>query len=86
MLSLLVDAVLKFPAPSWATPAAIVATSVPFIIPLTATLYVLGPPVRTTVLVPPAVPLIVTPELMNPVTGSLKTAVKLIGDALVGSA
>src|SRR5437667_11365927 len=39
-----------------------------------------------TVLVPPAVPLIVTPAPVKPLTGSLKTAVKLIGEALVGSA
>src|SRR2546426_4065324 len=54
--------------------------------PLTATVYVVGPPVTATVLVPPAVPPIVTPALVKPVTGSLKAAVKLIGEALVGSA
>src|SRR5437762_4502809 len=35
---------------------------------------------------PPAVPLSVMPALLKPLTGSLKTAVKLIGEALVGSA
>jgi hypothetical protein len=47
---------------------------------------VLGPPLTVTVLVPPAVPLIVTPAPLKPLTGLLKTAVKLIGEALVGSA
>src|SRR5258707_4532943 len=42
--------------------------------------------VTTTVLVPPAVPLIVTSPLVKPVTDSLKTTLKLIGLALVGSA
>ena len=42
--------------------------------------------VVTTVLEPPAVPVIVTSLPMNPVTGSLKTAVKWIGELLVGSA
>src|SRR5438046_10110148 len=46
----------------------------------------LGPPLTVTVLVPPAVPLIVTPAPLKPLTGSLKTAVKLIGELLVGSA
>ena len=37
-------------------------------------------------MVPPAVPPIVTSALVNPLTASLKTTVKLIGEALVGSA
>ena len=41
--------------------------------------------VMVTVFVPPAVPLIVTSPLAKPVTGSLNTAVNLIGDVLVGS-
>src|SRR5947207_14194809 len=45
-----------------------------------------GPPVAAAVLVPPAVPLSVTPALLKPLTGSLNTAVKLIGELLVGSA
>src|SRR5438094_701983 len=45
-----------------------------------------GPPLTVAVLVPPAVPLMVTPALVKPLTGSLKTAVKLIGELLVGSA
>src|SRR6266480_1315455 len=47
---------------------------------------VLGPPVTVTVLVPPAVPLSVTPAPVKPLTGLLNTAVKLIGKLLVGSA
>src|SRR5947207_1601382 len=45
-----------------------------------------GPPVTVTVLVPPAVPLMVTPAPVKPLTGLLNTAVKLIGEVLVGSA
>jgi hypothetical protein len=43
-------------------------------------------PVTVTVFVPPAVPLIVTPLELKPVTAALNTAVKWIGDVLVGSA
>src|SRR5207247_205035 len=43
------------------------------------------PPLTVTVLVPPAVPPIVTSVPVKPLTGSLNTAVKLIGGALVGS-
>ena len=46
----------------------------------------LGPPEIVTVLVPPAVPLIVTSAAVKPLTASLNTAVKLIGEAEVGSA
>src|SRR5947208_542293 len=53
---------------------------------LGARVEVLGRPVTVTVLVPPAVPLIVTSVPVKPLTGSLNTAVKLIGEALVGSA
>src|SRR5947208_1252001 len=45
-----------------------------------------GPPLTVAVLVPPAVPLSVTPAPVKPLTGLLNTAVKLIGGALVGSA
>src|SRR5947208_4679450 len=45
-----------------------------------------GPPLTVAVLVPPAVPLSVTPAPVKPLTGLLNTAVKLIGEALVGSA
>ena len=46
----------------------------------------LGPPLTVTVLLPPAVPLSVTPVPVKPLTGSLNTTVKLIGAALAGSA
>src|SRR5437762_236371 len=45
-----------------------------------------GPPLTVAVLVPPAVPLMVTPAPVKPLTGLLNTAVKLIGELLVGSA
>src|SRR6266480_1818778 len=67
LLSVLVEAVLRLPAASCATPTAMLAITV-------------------TVLVPPAVPLMVTPAPLKPLTGSLNTAVKLIGELLVGSA
>ena len=78
--------VSKAACASSGTPAAIVATTEPSVMPLTATLYVVGPPVTATLLVPPAVPLIVTLAAVKSVTASLKTTVKLIGDAPVGSA
>src|SRR6185369_5279460 len=86
VLSVLVEAALTLPAASFAAPAAMFAITVPSVIPLTATLYVLGPPVTVTVLVPPAVPLIVTSLLAKPLTGSLNTTVKSIGEVLAGSA
>ena len=56
------------------------------VMPLTATLNVVGPPVINAVSIPPAVlPVkLISPE-SNPVTAELKTAVKLIGETLVGS-
>src|SRR5687767_4767406 len=86
LLSVLVDAVLLLPAASCAAPAAMVAITVPLVVmPLTATVYVLGPPLTVAVLLPPAVPPMATSEALKPLTGSLKTAVKLIGLAPVGS-
>ena len=75
------------PPPALEAPAAMEAITVPLpVMPLTATLYVLGPPVTVTVLVPGgALPVTVTSVLLKPVTASLKTTVKLIGDAAVGS-
>src|SRR5918994_302944 len=87
VLSVLVDAVLPLPAASVARPAAIVATTVPLVVtPLPARVWVRGPPLTTAVFVPPAVPAIVTSVPVKLVTGSLKTAVNLIGALLVGSA
>ena len=45
------------------------------------------PPAGVTLAVfdPPAVPVMVTSDPAKPVTGSLKVAVKLMGDAPVGS-
>ena len=56
------------------------------VMPVTATLYVVGPPDTVAVLVPPAVPLIVMSPVAKPVTVSLKTTVKVIGLVPVGSA
>src|SRR5882672_2641918 len=85
VLSVLVEAALPLPAASWAIPAGIVAITVPSVMPLTATVYVVGPPVTVTVLVPPAVPAIVTSALVKSLTALLRTAVTLIGAVLVGS-
>ncbi len=77
---------LPLPTASVATPAAIVAMTVPEIVmPVTATLYVVPDPVTVPTLVPPAVPAIVTSPVAKPVTASLNTTVKLIGLVLVGS-
>ena len=56
------------------------------VMPVTATLYVVPEPVTVPTLVPPAVPVSVTSPVAKPVTASLNTTVKLIGEALVGSA
>ena len=90
-MSLDVETLLVLPAGSETTPAAIDAVTVPFVMPLTARLKVLLSAlgfVIVTVFVPPAVPPIVTSEAVkvDALIGSLKTAVKLIGLALVGSA
>src|SRR5213594_3848666 len=86
-LSVLVEAVFPWPAASVAPPAGIVAITVPPLVrPLTATVEVLGPPVTSTVVVPPAVPPITTSLPVKPLTDSLKTAVKVMGAVLVGSA
>ena len=83
---MLVESVFRLPAVSCATLAAMVTVTVPAeVVPETATLYVVPLPV-TVAVVAPAVPLIVTSPVANPVTVSLNTTVKLIGEALVGSA
>ena len=56
------------------------------VIPLTAMSNVLLSPESVTLALPPAVPVIVTSPFWNPDTASLKTAVKWIGEPLVGSA
>src|SRR5205823_2471037 len=87
LLSVLVEAVLPLPAASVAIPAAMVAMTVPLVVmPLTDRESVVEGQVTVTVVVRPAVPLMVTPAPVKPLTGPLKTAVKLIGEALVGSA
>src|SRR5947207_2908023 len=87
LLSVLVEALLALPAASRATEVGILASTVRgLLMPLNATLSVLGPLLIVTVLLPPAVLLTFTPPLRSPLTGSLKTAVKLIGELFVGSA
>src|SRR5437773_1971608 len=87
LLSVLVEAVLVLPAASCATPAGMLAITVPaLLMPLTVGRAALGAPLTVAVLVAPAVQLSVTPALVKPLTGLLKTAVKLIGELLLGSA
>src|SRR6266511_6387365 len=85
-LSVDVEAVFGLPTASKAEPAGTLAVTVPSVMPLTATVYTLGPPLTTATLVPPDVPPSVTSEAVKPETGSLNVTVKLIGDAFVGSA
>ncbi len=86
VLSVEVDAVLALPAASVATPAPMLATTVPGVVmPVTATLYVVPEPVTVATFGPPAVPVIVTSPVANVVVASLNTTVKLIGLMPVGS-
>ena len=87
VLSVLVDAAFGLPAASFALLGAIVTVTVPeVVIPLTAMSNVLLSPESVTLALLPAVPVIVTSPFWNPDTASLKTAVKWIGELLVGSA
>jgi len=84
-LSVDVDASLALLAASWAAPAGIEATTVPFwVMPETSTVYVVPEPL-TAAVVAPAVPLRSTSPVANPVTGSLNTTVNDTGLVLVGS-
>src|SRR5206468_959109 len=86
VLSVLVEAVFPLPAASVAPPSGIVAITLPpTLFPYTTLFRSLGPPVTSTVLVPPAVPPITTSLPVKPLTGSLKTAVKVMGAVLVGT-
>src|SRR5262245_20509807 len=83
-LSVLVEAPFWLP-PLLATPAGMLAMTVPLVImPETATLYVVPLP-ETLAAVAPAVPLSVTSLLTKLVTGALKTTVKLIVLVFEGS-
>src|SRR6185295_5287619 len=85
VLSVEVDAAFALPAASVATPAPIEAMTVPgVVIPVTATLNVVGPPV-TVAVVAPAVPERVTSPVAKPTAVSLKTTVKLTVAPLAGS-
>ena len=87
VLSVEVEAALLLPAVSVATPAAIVATTVPEIVmPVTATRRSSGRRLTVPVLTPPELPPTVTSPVAKPNTVSLNTAVKTIGLTLVGSA
>ncbi len=75
---MMVGVTLPLPAVSLALPEPKFMTTVPAVVmPVTLTLYVVPLPVTVTLLVPPAVPVIVTSVLSNPVTVSLKVTVKL---------
>ena len=78
VLSVLVETKLLRPdTVDVATLAAMLTITVPaLVMPEMATSYVLGPPVTVAVLIPAAVPVIVTALPLNPVTASLNTAVK----------
>src|SRR5207249_1490682 len=88
VLSVLVEAVFGLATESCATPAAMVAITVPVVVmPATATLYgpAPEPDVTVAVFVPPALPLTVTSPVAKSDTGLLKTTVKLIGPVFTGS-
>ena len=86
-LSVDVEAVLELPTPSVAAPATTLAMTVPLQVwPETETVYVVPEPVTVLVGVPDAVPLMTTSLASKPVTGSLNTTVKRIGNTSVGSA
>ena len=85
ILSLLVLAELGLPRASVTAAAFTFAMTVPLTMPLTATLYVVPEPVTTAVVGFP-VPDSARPAAPNPLTASLNTTVKLIGETLVGSA
>src|SRR6476620_8114658 len=86
-LSVLVEALFVLPATSVAPPSSTEATTFPaVVIPLTATLNVVGPPVTVATRVPPAVlPAKETLAAGKVPAGSLNTTVKLIGPAVAGS-
>src|SRR5206468_2062636 len=80
VLSVLVEAVFPLPAASVAPPAGIVAITVPPVVsPLPPSFPTRRSSDLSTVLVPPAVPVIVTSLPVKPLTDSLKTAVKVMG-------
>src|SRR5439155_1355841 len=83
----LVEAVFPLPAASVAPPAGIVAITVPPVVrPLTATVRSEERRVGKEGVVRRAVPPNTTSLPVKPLTGSLKTAVKVMGAVLVGSA
>src|SRR5439155_1650755 len=87
LLSVLVEAVLRLPAASCATPAEIEAITVPAVVmPLTAKIGRAACRESVSVSVAPAVLVKVTPAPVKPLTGLLKTALKLVGALVVGLA
>src|SRR5207244_1047192 len=87
VLSVLVEAVFPLPAASVAPPAGIVAITLPPVVrPLPASALFPYTTLFRSVVVPPAVPPITTSLPVKPLTDSLKTAVKVMGAVLVGSA
>ena len=86
VLSVDVDGRFGLPVPPPATPNGIVAVTVPEVVmPVTSMVKTTGPPVTVATFVPPAVPDTVTSPVAKPTTGSLNTAVNVIGVTFVGS-
>src|SRR5438034_473497 len=87
VLSVLVEAVFPLPAAFGAPPAGTAVTHWPRMVwPPTATVSGLGPPVSFAVVAPAAVTPFLHDALPISLTDSLKTAVKVMGAVLVGSA
>src|ERR1700723_2815539 len=86
-LSVEVDALLPRSSESWAASAGIEASTSPLVVmPLTETVYILGPPLTLATRGPPAVePAKLMSEPSKPVTSELKLALKSMGDVEVGS-
>src|SRR5205823_13058958 len=75
LLSVLVEAVLRLPAASLATPTAMLAITVPSVLmPLTDRKSVVEGKIAVRCLVPPAVPQSVTPARLKRLPGLLSTA------------
>src|SRR5437773_1664008 len=85
LLSVLVEAVFGLPAASCATPAGMLASTVPeLVMPLTADRKSVVQGLTVAVGVPRAVPLSVTPAPVKALTGLLNTVVKMLGEAFEG--
>src|SRR5207244_1762727 len=87
VLSVLVEAVFPVRAATVLNSSEqVTTTAASGVSPLAAPVLVLGPPVISYVVVPPAVPHSIPTRRSSDLTDSLKTAVKVMGAVLVGSA